>query len=204
MKNYFRVISFILLGVLAPYISYAIFEGSLTSAATASDEVLVSLTVAATISVSSPSDVNLGTITGTGSAIATSTWSVITNNTSGYRVDIKAADDPSMLCISGGCNVGVDNIADYTPAAVDVPETWSVVASDAEFGITVGGTAASSTFSDGGKFYDLTTGYRHIGGEAAQTAGTNVPVGYKVEIGASKVQPTGNYRSTVTLQVTTL
>lgn len=204
MKNHFRIISFILLGVLAPYMAYAIFEGSSTLAATASDEVLVSLTVASTISVSSPSDVNLGTITGTGSAIATSTWSVITNNSSGYNVDIKAADDPAMQCISGGCGVGVDTIADYTPASLDVPEVWSVAASDAEFGITVGGTAASSTFNNGEKFYDLTTGYRSIGGELAETAGTNVPVGFKVEIGASKVQPTGNYRSTVTLQVTTL
>jgi hypothetical protein len=130
---------------LCSYVAFGALEAGYLAAAVDEDQVEVSLTVAAMISISSPANVSLGTINGTGQSVTSSAdFNVITNNTSGYRFDIKASSSPAMRCSSGGCAVNSDSFADYTPATADVPETWSVAASASEFGISASGTAASA------------------------------------------------------------
>lgn len=212
MSSKFRFLSSIravsLAAATVAFFSFACFgalEAGYTYAATDEDQVEVSLTVAAFISISSPANVSLGTINGTGQSVTSSAdFYVITNNTSGYRFDIKASSSPAMRCSSGGCAVNSDSFADYTPATADVPEAWSVAASASEFGISASGTAASSSFNVGQLYYNLTTGYRQVAGSNSQTTGATTSVIYRAEIGASKVQPTGVYTATTTSQVTTL
>jgi hypothetical protein len=191
--------------VLVGTVAFGALEAGYLAAAVDEDQVEISLVVDAVLSISSPANVSLGTINGTGQSVTSSAdFNVITNNTSGYRFDIKASSSPAMRCSSGGCAVNSDSFADYTPATADVPETWSVAASASEFGISASGTAASSSFLTGQTYYNLTTAYRWIAGQNTQTTGATTSVIYRAEIGASKVQPTGVYTATTTAQVTTL
>ena len=191
--------------LLAGSAAFGALEAGYTYAATDEDQVQISLVVDATLSISSPNDVTLGTINGTGqSSTAWADFNVITNNTSGFRMDVKASTSPAMQCSSGGCAVNSDSFADYTPASANTPEAWSVAASASEFGISASGTAASSSFSAGTLYYNLTTAYRQIAGLGTETTGVTTSIVYRAEIGASSVQPTGVYTATTTAQVTTL
>ena len=88
------------------------------------------------ISISSPSDVvmspAIGGITG-GMSVASTTWTVITDNPAGFILFIKSASAPSMILD------GSNNFSDYSPATVNVPDyDWGAPsASIAEFGYSV-------------------------------------------------------------------
>jgi hypothetical protein len=193
--------------LVAAYSSFAALEATPASGATANDTVVVTLTVNTTISINHPADVALPAITG--AQISNNNalqWLVVTNNGAGYIFELSASTSPAMKCSSGGCTVNTDNFADYTPAAADVPETWSVAAAASEFGYTASGTDASTTFTNGTKYINTATTYKNIGGRATVTpvAGVSTTVTFQAEVGATSAQPGGNYTATTTARVTTL
>ncbi len=88
---------------------------------------------------------SLGGITG-GTSNGTTTVVVLTNDSSGYTMTIKASSSPAMQGNTQG-----DTIADYTPAAAGVPDYTYSVPSNEEFGYTV---LASTTADLAQKFLD--------------------------------------------------
>lgn len=158
------------------------------------------------ISLSSPSDVSLGTITGTGtSSTGEATWTVTTNNPPGYKLEWQAS-------VATMTNEYSDTIAAYTPAVADTPETWSVASSDSEWG---GRLKSTSTDYDSATWgTDDTTNAKwlnvkslalfQIASRASTTTGSDEIVQFKAEVGSSKFQPTGNYTVNVTVTATTL
>lgn len=179
-----------------------LFTSTSVYAATASDTVAVNLTMGSTISISAPSDVSLGTITGTGaSAEGTATWTITTNNSSGYKLEWTA----SSTTMSNGS----DTIAAYTPAVANTPETWSVASADSEWGARLKSTSTDTaaewgTDSTSEKWLDVATSARQIVTRGTETAGSSEIVAFKAEVGASKMQPTGNYTVDITITTTTL
>jgi len=98
----------------------------------ASDEVVVTLNVTAGIAIDSPSDVtmsrNIGMAANT--AVASSTWTVTTNNITGYNLTVKASTTPAMQ------QNATTTIDDY---AIGSPTPWSVAAGTANFGFSAYG-----------------------------------------------------------------
>ena len=114
------------------------------------DQFTVSQTVTGEISFSTTAvDVtmspSLGGITG-GTSNGTTTVVVLTNDSAGYTMTVKASSSPAMQGVSQG-----DTIADYTPAAAGIPDYTYSVPTGEEFGYTV---SASTTADLAQKFLD--------------------------------------------------
>lgn len=185
-------------------------------AAADAENVAVNLTVASTITNTCTTPVSLGTINGTGDTGAynsgrATACTVITNNSEGYTLAWKVTTG------SGGTNTGKmisqfeDTIAAYTPAADSTPETWSVAAAASEWGGRLSSTSTTvntgtwGTDASSEKWLNVGTGSYTIATRSTETAGggDTENVGFRSEIGASKIQPTGNYTVTVVLTATT-
>ena len=199
-----------LLGIIASLalvtgMVFSLFEASNVEAAVNSDTAAVNLTVAATITISAPADVSLGTITGTGTSdVGTATWTVTTNNSGGYKLEWQASAAPLTS--------GSDTIAAYTPAVADTPETWSVAAADSEWGARLKSASTDAaaewgTDTSAEKWLNVNNAaVRQIVSRTTETAssGSDEIVAFKAEVGASHLQPTGAYTVNVTATATTL
>ena len=109
---------------------FAFVEPRITGAATDTDDVVVNQAVTSEISLSSPSDITMTALSTTqNTAVGTAAWTVTTNNDDGYTLTLHASTAPALARGGGG-----GNIVDYTPAVSETPETWSVPASNVEFG----------------------------------------------------------------------
>jgi hypothetical protein len=127
--------------------SYSFFEPQLTKAwgpgtGPYADPITVTQDVSAEISLDSPADVNMSAsipgMTG-GSATGQATWTIATNNNTGFKLELEASTDPALQGVAQG-----DSFADYTETAGGVPDfDWSVAESDAEFGYTVEAATAA-------------------------------------------------------------
>jgi hypothetical protein len=114
------------------------------------DQFVVTQTITSEISFSTTAaDVamtpSLGGLTG-GTSNGTTTVVVLTNDTAGYTMTVKASSSPAMQG-----DVTTDSIADYTPATAGIPDYAYSVPSGEEFGYTV---LASTTSDLAQKFLD--------------------------------------------------
>lgn len=167
--------------------------------------ILLNSNAFAAISISTPADLTLSAIPGTGSSSGSVTWNVLTDNVNGYKMEWQASADTMA---SGG-----DTIAAYTPAIGDTPETWSVLAGASEWGGRLSSTSTDTnaewgTDSSSEKWLNIvaTPSLRQIVTRASPTSagGSNEIVQFKIEVGASKIQPSGTYTVNVTATATTL
>jgi hypothetical protein len=196
---------------LSPF-AYSAIEPEVAHALSATDEVIVTLTVDAGISITDSANTsmsrNLGVTADT--AIATSTWNVKTNNAAGYTLGVRATTTPAM-------RNATNNILDYTPAVAATPETWTV-ANGAEFGFSAFGTDVASgtwgaTTNCGAahvpnatlKYRDFDTTDITIGSRASTTttAGIDSTVCYAVEQDTFYI-PSGVYQATIVATATAL
>jgi len=132
-----KIISLVLLITLVAMTGFMVLEPQSVRSASDSDSVNVSLSVTSEISISTPDDVSLSpSISGIsgGSATGEVTWTVKTNDSSGFSMTLKDADAaPALVGQTHG-----DSFADYTEAVADTPDfDWSIDDSTAEFGFTV-------------------------------------------------------------------
>jgi len=142
-----RIISLtVIINLIFPLL-FAILEPQVTRAVT--DAITVTAEVTEEISISSPADVLLASsipgMTGNpGSpASGSATWTVITNNATGFNFKIKASTDPAMQNSDGEYF-----FFDYTPAAAGSPDYdyAGPAAGSAEFSYSV--TAATAADAD--------------------------------------------------------
>ncbi len=170
------------------------------------------------LSLSAPADVTLSpSISGTlgGTANGNASWTVLTDGPAGYSLSLRADATPAMRCSGGGCSVGVDNFADYTPAGAGTPDfTFSVAATAAEFGFSPEGTDIVQKFKDNGAACDAgaldaadscwlntATTNETIARSAAANhpSGTATTVKFRAVSGASNVQPAGSYSASIVI-----
>ncbi len=116
------------------FFGYSVLEPGISKAAT--DTFLVTQTVTSEISFSTTaSDVTMtGSLTGIsgGTSTGQTQIGILTNENTGYTLNLKSTSSPSMQ----GLNEG-DSIPDYTPATGGVPDKIFVVESGGEFAYTV-------------------------------------------------------------------
>ena len=121
---------------------FAALEPGDVSAQSASDEIIVNLTVDSGISITSPADVTMSNM---GVTVDNSTgwavWNVKTNDGDGYTLGVKASTSPAM-------RNGTNSFFDYTEAAAGTPDTWSVDSGTWEFGFSGIGTDVENVNSD--------------------------------------------------------
>ena len=196
-KNFLKAVGFSAGVSLMLFLAYSTFEPAITEAVTATDDVNVTLTVSPTISINHPSDVSMGTITGTGSVTGSTTWTVTTNNASGWKLEV-ATDQTNTM------HSGSDIFTDYTEASDGTPETWSVLGTASEFGFGATGTFIETKFGAAKYMGFNSTTKEQVSHNAAATAGDDTTVIFKAEVGSSKSQPTGNYSAVVTATATSL
>jgi hypothetical protein len=167
------------------------------------DSTWVTLTVPASGTLLPAIDKNTGGIASTSVA-----FTVITNNSTGYTLRLRADSAPA-LSASGG------SFVDYVNVGADPDFTWSVAATSSAFGFTPEGTDISSRYKDLGGVCNqaggtdtanscwdgLSTSYQTI----ASTAAANNPTGIvttvklRAEAGSASSQPIGAYSATVSV-----
>jgi hypothetical protein len=159
----------------------------------------------------SPTIAGISGGTGDGSA----TWTIVTGNSTGFNMKIKASTNPAL-------QTGSYSFADYTEASAGVPDfTWGINAADSEFGFTVEPETAADTvqaFKDDGaacntgsanaanKCWDglATTDTDMINRTTATDGGGEAEVvKFKAQSGASHFQAEGTYTATVTVTALT-
>ncbi|OGJ60368.1 hypothetical protein A3A67_02190 [Candidatus Peribacteria bacterium RIFCSPLOWO2_01_FULL_51_18] len=104
-----------------------------------------------------------------------------------------------------------DTIAPYTPAVAETAETWSVAATDSEWGgrLSSDSTDTASrwgTDDSSEKWLNIPTTNYTIVTRSSRTEGNGSTelLQYRAEVGASKHQPTGKYSATVTVTAVAL
>ncbi|MEA2097669.1 MAG: hypothetical protein U9P70_01140 [Patescibacteria group bacterium] len=164
------------------------------------------------LAITSPTDVTMspdigGVSGGTGNGQAV--WTVITDSSGGYSLDIKADSAPAMQS-------GANSFADYTLATLGTPDyTWLVASADSEFGFTPEGNDIVSKFKDDGVntcntgsndtpnqcWSNFSTSYENIAGsfDPNHPDGTATTVKFRAESGSSHLQVEGSYQATITV-----
>lgn len=162
------------------------------------------------IAISAQGDVNLGSFGGVdgGSAEATPSMRVTTDNEAGYEMSVKAGSDPAMQNTTAG-----GSFADYN-AGTEPDYNFSVSASESAFGFSPEGANVTQEFLDNGS--SCNTGSQNNAGTCwrgfstanttiAQSSDNNQPVGatttlrLRAESGADNIQKAGTYEATITV-----
>lgn len=178
---------------------FTVFEPGLSYAATSvTDSVVVTLTVTAGVTITSPADavMNNAIDMNSNTSYASSTWNVKTNNYAGYNLTVQATSTPAMQASSTAW------IADSTTT----PVTWGPGASNAL------GTA-TSTFAFAPRGVDVVAAFNGTGqttydgtGAACGTTGTGAPhttLKYRGFTGATAIQVATKSATTTTSGVDT-
>ena len=219
MNKVKEIISLTLITSIASAFGYVNFEPEIVGAATANDPVVVTQAVTSEISISSPADVTMspdiaGTTGGTGNGSAT--WTVITNDTTGFILALKAGATPALAS-------GADTFAEYTEAGAVPDYTWSVASAASEFGYTVEAATTADLaagFKDNGSdtcggagsldtadvcWDGFTTSDATVINRSSETGGAGEAevVKFRAQSGASHFQEEGSYTATITATATT-
>lgn len=202
-KNLISESLLIFLGVIiiSIFFSYSEKEGGVKVAGVASDSVEINVTVSEVISISSPANASMSPeIVGSGLANGSVNWNIITNNSSGWKLEVESNTDPAM-------QKGSDSFLNYTESVSGVPETWSVNNNSSEFGFSVNSDYEVSGYSGGSNFRGFPGISKvKIAEDSSVTVdgGADVSVLFKAEVGVDKTQPSGLYTATIKATATTL
>jgi len=212
-KNILKKIFAIVLMIVIMFQAYFISETVMATGVTATDNVIVTLTVDEGITISDGLNVTMVPNIGVASdgSIGSSSWIVRTNSTAGYILAVKASTAPALKS-------GVNAFEDYTEVVGGTPEVWSVPPGSKEFGYSAYGTDTNSTTwgaaancgaaglpNAGQKYVGFSTTDKTIATRATVTATT----GITTNICFAAEQDTlyaasGVYTATITATATTL
>ena len=162
-----------------------------------------------TITITAPADVVLlpNIQTTGGQADGNTSWTVMTDNRTGYALSARASTNPAMQS-------GANSFADYTPAGAVPDYTWSVAAGAKEFGFTPEGYHITSTYKDNGSACNVgsndtslqcwnafaTTDKTIASNTVANNPlGTPTTIRFRAEAGSSSGPSVGTYSATITL-----
>lgn len=164
------------------------------------DQTILSLTVPGATAMSPTINGAIG-----GTANATISLNVKTNNATGYALQIKASTTPALKSAT-------DSFADYVPAGADPDYAWLIVSSTSAFGFSPEGADIVTRYKDDGlacnqlaggdtpnQCWDpLSLAYNTISQSSAANlpSGTDTAVVFQAEAGAAAGQPDGTYTAT--------
>lgn len=164
------------------------------------------------ISISSASNVTLPALNGivAGTAVASTSWNVVTDDTAGYQLTVAAAtapalQDPAKAYFSDYVPAGGSSSADYS---------FTVPASSSVFGFSPYGSDTTARFKNNGTTcgsgststdlacwtgFSTTTQTIAEGTSNNQPSGATTTVNFEAGIGSNKVQDAGTYTATITV-----
>lgn len=141
-----------------------------------------------------------------GQASAAATMTVITTNSTGYSLAIKASTTPAMQAASA-------SIADYTTAGAVPDYAWQVSSTAAEFGFSAASVDSVDRYRHNGSACNqsagavtvgtcwdaLSTSYRLISQSAAnnEPSGATTTVSLQAEIGSQAMTAPGSYSAAI-------
>lgn len=211
--NIFKKITVIsLMFEISGFMFYAAFEPALLRAVSVEDQITVTQVVTTGISITSPSNITLTPLsTSQNTAVASTTWTVTTNNATGFSLAVTASGTPALRRTTG-----TDTFADYPTTT---PSTWSVT-NAFQFGFsalgakTTGyGSDAQSNCADGTDIQSSTLLWRGFQGttysyEIASSTATTTTSGVTTTFCVGTEQdgvfaPSGTYVATTTATATT-
>ncbi len=160
------------------------------------------------IAISAPSDIALASISGLAGGVSkgTGSWTVTTDNMSGYTLTIETLSAPAFRAPSGAF------FSDYVPATGAPDFAFTFDAASSTFGFSPEGAHIASRFKDNGsacsvgssdtsdRCYDgLSTTPATIASSnsANSPSGTVTTVRFGAGVGSSKIQDSGAYSATV-------
>jgi hypothetical protein len=161
------------------------------------------------ISISAPADLNMDSINGLTGGVSTTSasWTVTTNNNSGYSLSINSLTDPALQS-------SLDYFSDYSVASSSPDFDFTIDLSSAEFGFSPSGSHILDKYKDNGVACNIGTGdslYKCWDGltttpsGVAQSAFANDPTGtvttinFRAESGSNKILTADNYSATITM-----
>lgn len=182
-------------------------------AASATDNVIVTLDVTAGITISDGAAVTMAPNLGVAAdqSIGTSSWLVKTNAVNGYTLAVKASAAPALVS-------GANSFADYTEGTPGTPDVWSVPSGSKEFGYSAFGTDTNTTTWGTGascgaagvplgtlKYDGFTTSDNTIATRATVTPTTGITTTICFAAEQDTIYaPSGTYTATITATATTL
>ena len=202
------VVVSVLFAVIAVYL-----EPVISTAATATDSVILTLNVVAGITITSPADTPMSTSLGvsTNTAIATTTWNVKTNNNLGYTLVVTSSTFPAMKASP------TQFVNDFP--STSTPALWSTLGTGGWFGYSGYGTDVSTgTWGTGSScgatstpsgtlkyagFSSTTASAIATRSATTTTAGVDTTICYAVEQKSVYIS-SGTYTATITATATTL
>lgn len=212
-----KIISLTLSVQLLSFVFYAAFEPAIIQAASAADQVQINQTVTSGISITSPSDITLTALsTSQNTAVASTTWTVITNNATGFSLAVTASSTAGAPALRK-----TDGTASFADYPTTTPTTWSVT-NAFKFGFsaigakTTGyGSDAESNCAAGTDVQSAGLLWRGFGGqgigysyEIASSTATTTQSGVTTTFCVGTEQngvfaPSGTYQATTTATATT-
>lgn len=209
MKNYSRRISFLalLIGILGLIVS----PNSISIAATATDQVNLSVTVDSTISLGCGADVGLGTLVAGTPVLGSSTCTVTTNSEDGYDLQVKRDDGDTTMDKDGEDATNIDDKTGWDPTSNSGSgnaSTWS--GTGLGFGVYASTATKDTTWWGSGTTYDdasnkyagFSSTYTTIMDHDSYSAtSTTTSISYKLDVPST--QKSGAYSGSITYQVTT-
>lgn len=205
------------------YLEPAVVDAAGTSPQSTNVEVTQNVGAEISITASSAAITMSGNINGMtgGTTTGSVSMTVITNNTLGFDMKVRADYAPAMT-LGGANNTTVDNFADYSPTSAGVPDyNWGIAATDSEFGFTVEAStgddvqlfksatnacnAATGTRTADKCWYnfattDLTVVTR---GTPTPQAGVTETLKFQAQSGSSHQQQQGAYKALITVTAAT-
>lgn len=166
------------------------------------------------ISISSPSDLILASMSGLsgGSSEGTMSWLVTTDNAAGYTMSIESTTTPALKS-------AVDSLDDYVPVGANPDYNFINAANTSRFGFSSEGSQASARFKDDGascntgaletvgKCWDgLSTTPKVMAGSTTSNmpSGSTATVRLRAESGVDHIQTSGQYEVTIVVTASTL
>lgn len=206
-----KTLTLSLIAELLSFLSYAAIEPALSIAASAEDQIQINQSVTSGISITSPSDITLTALSvSQNTAVASTTWTVTTNNATGYSLTVKASSSPAMQKSSGASG----SFANYS----GVLTPWTVASGNFQFGFSAIGANTTGYGSDtenncaaGTDVQSTTLGWKplltsatEIASSTATTTTSGVTTTFCVGTQQNGVfAPSGTYVATTTATATT-
>jgi len=166
------------------------------------------------IALSIPDDLALTPIGGIEGAMSegTMTWSVITDNSAGYALNIKTTSTPALKSSN-------DSFDDYTPVGANPDYNFSILSTTSAFGFSPEGVDVDSRFKDNSiacnigtnetsaKCWDgLPLSPKIISNRTTSNhqTGSNTTVRFRAESGSNHIQTEGSYSAPIVVTAVTL
>jgi hypothetical protein len=214
-----KVASISILSLFSVQMMYLLIEPTVVIAATATDNVIVTLNVTSGISITDGAASTMAPNIGitANKSVGSSSWNVKTNSATGYTLAVKASTSPALQNTVANPD---DTFTDYTEASAGVPDVWAGVASgQKEFGFSGHGTDVPVSFGTATTCGNTTSGVPDANGKflgfdmsdqtlatratVTTTAGITTNICFAAEQNGTYAA-SGTYTATITATATTI